>query len=160
MTEPYGYDDSTDDTDDDGSERYVQLKRSQIKALERDAKLTRTAQSELETARRELALAKAGLGDLSPARQKALLASIDGELTADAARTAAEELGFIAPVATPEADADGAAMDRLANASNGASGASADEDAVARLHRAAAEGGQAAVLAQIAADGHLVSPAG
>lgn len=158
MTEPYGYDeDSTDDGDDDGSERYVQLTRQQIRAMERDAKTSRQAQADLAEARREIALAKAGLGDLSPARQKALLASIDGDLTADAAKAAAVELGFLEAPAETQDGEEQTAMNRMSQASAGATDPNS-EDSIARLERTAREGGREALLAQIADDGHLVTP--
>lgn len=156
MTEPYGYDEDNGQDDDGQDDRHVRLTRDQIRTLERDAKQARKANEELAQMKRELALTRAGLGDLSPARQKALLANIDGDITADAARAAATELGFID---APPADDDAAALDRMSNASAGASD-SAAEDSVARLHRAAAEGGQAALLAQIQADGHSIVNAG
>lgn len=160
MTEPYGFDDDTADANDDGQdERYVRLTREQIRAMERDAKSARKAQEELTTARRELALARAGLGDLSPAKQKALLANIDGDITAEAARLAAEELGFVQPPAAAPESEDAAALDRMANASTGATDTSS-ESQVAELERAAREGGQAGLLAMIQKHGNLVTPAG
>ena len=158
MTEPYGYDETLeDDQDSDSGEQHVRLTRAQIRTLERDAKQARKANDELAQMRRELALTRAGLGDLSAARQKALLASIDGDLTADTARAAAEELGFIQPPPPPEPDKDQAAMERMSQASAGASDPGS-EDSIAKLERAAAQGKEA-LLAQIQADGHLVMPA-
>lgn len=154
MTEPNSYDDDTIDQDDDGSERYVQLTRQQIRAMERDAKQARKATEDLAQVRRELALTRAGLGDLTPAKQKALLANIDGDITVEAARAAAEELGFVQPVAdTSNDEAD--AMDRMAQASNGSSDPGS-EDAIARLDRADREGGLEGLKAQLRADGALL----
>lgn len=155
MTEPYDYDENTDDGNDDGSdERYVQLTRQQIRAMERDAKDSRKNAEKLAEVQRELALARAGLGDLTPAKQKALLANIDGDITADAARAAAEELGFVQPVAAAEND-DAAAMNRMAQAAAGATDPNS-EDSIARLERADREGGKEGLLAQMRADGSLV----
>lgn len=155
MTEPYDYDENTDDGNDDGSdERYVQLTRQQIRAMERDAKQARKAQEELAGMKRELALTRAGIGDLTERQQKALLATIDGDVTAETARAAAEELGFVQPVAAAEND-DAAAMNRMAQAAAGATDPNS-EDSVARLERADREGGKEALLAQMRADGSLV----
>jgi hypothetical protein len=160
MTEQYGYDENdTDDGNDDGSdERYVQLTRQQIRAMERDAKQARKAQEELAQVRQELALSKAGIGSLTERQQKALLASIDGDLTADSVRLAAEELGFVQPPAASPQDEEAAALNRMSQASAGAADPGS-EDSIAKLERAAREGGREALLAQLAADGHLIAPA-
>lgn len=162
MTEPNGFDDDTDfsdDGDDEGQQgRYIQLERKQIRALQRDAKQTRKAQDEAAALRRELAFAKAGV-ELTERQQKALSATIDGDLTAEAIRTAAEELGFVAaPAATSTTD-EAAALDRIATASPGTA-ESPDDDPIARLDRAAEEGGYDAVLAQIQRDGHNIVTSG
>lgn len=161
MTEPYGYDeDNTDDGNDDGqNERYVQLTRQQIRAMERDAKKARTLEETNTSLARELALTRAGLGDLTPAKQKALLANIDGDITADAARAAAVELGFVAAPVDSAQSEEAASFDRMSQASAGATDPGS-EDSVARLERVAREGGRDALLAQIQADGNLVLPAG
>lgn len=165
MTEPYGYDDDTDAGNDDGQqdERYVQLTRSQIRAMERDAKQARKFEQELGDMRRQLAFAKAG-GEFTERQQKALLATIDGDLTAEAIREAAAELGFVAQSqAAPEQDtvpaSEAAALNRLAAAAPGTAD-SPDEDPIARLYRAAEEGGHEGVLAEIQRAGHNVTPAG
>jgi hypothetical protein len=160
MTEPYDYDDdSTTDNDDDSSDRQVTLRRSQIRAMERDAKTARQAQQEAENLRRELAFARAGVGDLTERQQKALFASIDGDITAETVRQTAEELGFVKPAAASTDDAERRAMEQMSQASAGASDPGS-EDSVARLHRAAREGGREALLAQIQADGHVVASGG
>ena len=159
MTEPYEYDENEDAEDTD--ERYVQLTRQQIRAMERDAKQARKFEGELTEARRELALNKAGLGDLTPAKQRALLANIEGDITSETARAAAEELGFITVTPTDpgpsQAEVDG--HRRVASASADSTGTTADEDPISRLERTAREGGKDALLRQIEADGHLVTPA-
>jgi hypothetical protein len=158
MTEPYGYDENIDDdSDNDSDERFVRLDRSQIRAMEKDAKAARKAQQEAETLRRELAFVRAGVGDLTERQQKALFATIDGDITADAVRAAAEELGFTQPAAPTVQDDERQQMEQMARASAGATDPGS-EDSVARLQRVAREGGKEAVLAQIQADGHLVTP--
>lgn len=161
MTEPYQYDDSdTDDNSDNenSNERYVQLTRQQIRAMERDAKSARGLQDEVAQMKRELAFAKAGT-EFTERQQKALLATIDGDITADSLREAAVELGFVAaPVDSSQAE-EQAALTRMSQASAGASDPGS-EDAVARLERVAREGGKDALLAQIQADGHIVATSG
>lgn len=160
MTEPYGYDENdTDDGNDDGQqERYVQLTRQQIRALERDAKSNRKTSDENAALRRELAFAKAGV-DFSERQQKALLATIEGDLTPEAIREAATELGFAAPAPVdPAAQAEATALTRMAQPAPG-SADSPDEDPIARLYRAAEEGGQEAILAELQRAGHNVMPA-
>lgn len=159
MTDDLGYDDQTDDDNDDGQDqRYVRLTREQIRTLERDAKQARSSQEKLAALERKLALTEAGIGSLTERQQKALLATIDGDVTAESARQAAEELGFVQPApeaATPDAEAE--ALNRMSQASTGSSDPSS-EDPAARLERVAREGGMEALLAQIQADGHLVTP--
>lgn len=158
MTEPYGYDeDPQNDLDDnDSGEQRVNLTRAQIRTLERDAKQARKAQDELAQMRRELALSRAGVADLTERQQRALLASIDGDVTADSVREAAVDLGFVQPPPTAPAAEEQQAMERMSQASAGATDPGS-EDSIAKLHRAA-EGGQEALLAQLQADGHLVTP--
>ena len=159
MTEPYGYDEDPDDQDDnDSSEQHVRLTRAQIRTLERDAKTARKANDELTQTRRELALARAGVSDLTERQQRALLASIDGDVTADSVREAAVDLGFVQPPADAPAAAEQASMERMSQASAGATDPGS-EDSIARLERAAAQGPEA-FYAQIKADGGSVLSAG
>jgi hypothetical protein len=157
MTEP-DFDDNAD-TGDDNDERYVQLTRAQIRTMERDAKLTRQAQDEANTLRRDLALARSGIGELSERQQKALFATIDGEITAEVLREAAQDLGFVKPLPPSTEDTERAQLEGMSHASSGAADPGS-EDSIARLHRAAREGGKEALLAQIQADGHVIEAAG
>ena len=150
MTEP-DYDDTTDNDDTD-SESTVTLKRSQIRALERDAKAARKANEELAQMRREIALSKAGVGDLTERQQKALLGSIDGDITAETVLEAAQELGFVKPAEDSPQEAERRQMEQMSQASAGAADPGS-EDAIARLHRADAEGGKEAVLAELQRQG-------
>jgi len=157
MTEP-DYELDTQDDDDDNGSPYVQLKRDQIKSLQRDAKQARKSQQEADSLRRELAFARAGVGDLTERQQKALFATIDGDVTADAVREAAVDLGFMQPPPTSAQDAEQAEMQKMSQASAGASDPGS-EDSVARLHKAAAQG-RDALLAQLQADGVSLQSAG
>ena len=157
MTEPYGYDETTtDDQDDDSGEQFVRLPRKNIRTLERDAKTARKDRETAERLTRENTLLRTGLGDLSERQQRALFASIDGDFTAESARAAAEELGFVKAPEPAQPDPDQAALERMSSTGESAPGSA--EDPLARLQRAAAQG-QDALLAQIQADGNLVTPA-
>jgi len=91
----------------DDEQHTVTLNREQIRALERDAKLTREATARAETAERELAMMRAGL-DLSTPAAQFFAQHYSGELDADAVRAEAARLGLIvstdtpAPTPTPE----------------------------------------------------------
>lgn len=150
MTEPY--DDDTYDEQDDEQPRHVTLSRDQIRSLERDAKEARQLRSQIAEMQRAQVLSGLGV-DLTDRQSKALLATVEGDLTVEAARAAAEELGFIKPAPTSEAAAEAAALDRMSEASNGTSADPANDDPVARLHRAFEQGGPDAVKAQIEKDG-------
>lgn len=156
MTQPYDEYDDTDQYTDDDQGSTVTLSRQQIRAMERDAKQARQAQGEADQLRRELAFARAG-GNFTERQQKAVLATLDGDVTADSIRLAAEELGFLQ--AQPDPDGDNAAADRIAAASAGSS-SEAGEDAVARLHQADREGGKDAVLAELQRQGRTIVTAG
>lgn len=156
MTEPYGYDENdTDDGDDVGSEGgYGRVPRAKIRAWEKAEKEAKASGEKLAALERRLALTEAGVGSLPERQQKALLATIDGDITAESARAAAEELGFVQPAPSTSNDEE-QALNRMSQASAGATDPGS-EDSVARLERAAREGGKEALLAQIAADGSLV----
>lgn len=161
MTEPYGYDEDPDDvdTDDsDGGEKYVRLTRAQIRTMEKDAKSARKDRDEAQQLRRELAMARSGVGNLTERQQKALLATLDGEVTAESVRTAAEELGFVQPPPEAPAAQEQAAMERMSQASAGATDPGS-EDSIAKLERAAAQGPDA-FYAEIKAQGGTVLSAG
>lgn len=87
-------DETTDETDGPTAEDFAALRHSARLAPKLQTKLT-AAEEELVELRREVAFTRAGL-DLSPKQQAALLAAHDGELSADALRATAVELGFAA----------------------------------------------------------------
>jgi hypothetical protein len=154
MTEPNGYD---DDIDDDSNDGRVTLSRQQIRQMEKDAKEARKAREEADSLRRELAFTRAGVGDLTERQQKALFATIDGDITPDAVRTAAEELGFAKPAADTAESAEQQQMQDMAQASAGAQEPGSEDD-VARLLRADREGGRDAVLAELQRNGVAITP--
>jgi hypothetical protein len=87
---------SDEDLDETGDEEPGFLKELRRKAKERDQ-----FEAELSQTRQENAVLTAGLGELSDRQRKALLATHDGDLTAEGLRESAVELGF---VKAPEPD--------------------------------------------------------
>lgn len=79
---------------DDQNDSEITLKRSQIRAMERDAKLTREATERASAAERKLAIIEAGL-DMTNPTVAFFARHYDGELTADAVRQAASEAGIL-----------------------------------------------------------------
>lgn len=148
MTQPdYDFEDTDlDDQNDDGSR--VTLTRQQIRAMERDAKQARQATERATELERELAFARVG-AEFTERQQKALMASVEGDLTTDSIRAAAEELGFLAPSVKTD---DTAASERIANAASGSPSETTD-DPLARLYRADREGGKDGILAELRARG-------
>jgi hypothetical protein len=96
--------------------------------LEQDAKDGKRASREAEVAKqeaqqakRELALIKAGI-DLESGTGKLFAKAYDGEATPEAIKAAAQEFGLVPTSQTTEVQSDLSAIDRIANASAGASG--------------------------------------
>lgn len=87
--------------DDDGNE-IPEEESSVIKELRKKAERADQADAETKTLRTENALLKAGLGDLSDRQRKAILATHEGELTAEALKETATDLGFTSPTASTE----------------------------------------------------------
>lgn len=77
---------------------------SVIRELRRELKQAKADAAEVSTLRQEAAILRAGITDLTPAKQKALLAAHEGDLSAEALRQTATDLGFIAeaPQSEPE----------------------------------------------------------
>jgi hypothetical protein len=93
-----------DPTEVEESEHEVQPPaKNWRKELEDQAK---QARAEADEAKRELAFTRAGLTELSDKQVRALLATHEGEITADAIKATANELGFVkqAGTATEEVD--------------------------------------------------------
>lgn len=77
--------------------------RNWRKELEDRAKTAEDKAAELE---RRLAFTEAGLTDLSPKQVKALLSAHEGDISADAIKATADELGFAPPPKTAEEEVD------------------------------------------------------
>lgn len=151
MTAPDYDDEDLDDGQDDDTT--VNLDRKRIRSLERDAKQFRKANEELAQIKRENAFIKAGINPDTDPKLKYFMSGYDGEITAEAIRSAAETAGFLTPNTANLEQA--AAADRVAAASAG-TGTVAKDDPIERLRAADREGGKEAVLAQIRADGHNI----
>lgn len=112
--------DEPDDLDENES--------SVIRELRKRAKRVDEAESETATLRTENAILKAGLTDLSEARQKALLAAHSGDMTPEAIRETAVDLGFAEAPKPPDPQVpaeEQAAHQRAQEAANGAEPAEA-----------------------------------
>lgn len=136
-------DDAYDDDDSD-----VQPDESP-RGLRRAANKSKKLEAELAELRRELAFAKAGIPMDDP-KMKYFIKGYDGELDADAIKTAALEAGFLAsqqqapdPMQAHVAES----QNRVMSASAGAVYEDASEEAaLARLEVAMQEGGVEAML--------------
>ena len=102
--------------------------RQFVRDLEKQAKAGKIAKREADEARaeadhakRELALMKAGI-DMNSPTGKLFVKAYDGEISVDAIKAAATEYGLIATSQTPEIQNDLAGIDRISQASAGASG--------------------------------------
>lgn len=116
-----------DDEEDDEPQGGQQQRRenADLRQLRKDAKRAKQLENELAELRRERALEKAGLktaagNDLSERQIKALLATHEGEMTAEALRATAADLGFV-PLSAEEQQlaADLGAQERIAAAAAG-----------------------------------------
>lgn len=145
-----------DENDEQQQPRTINLSRDQLKTLERDAKQSRKAVEEAAELRRELAFARAGM-EFTETQRKALLSVVDGEVTSDAIKAAAADLGFGQASPPPDpAAGDIAALDRIGAAAAGSSSQPATEDAIALLQKADREGGRAGLLAELQRNGYTV----
>lgn len=97
IDEPYG-----DENEQPSQEGMVP--RSQIRQLEKKAKLAEEALARAEAAERRIALLDAGLGTLNPKQVDALLKVHDGDLTPDALKQTATDLGFGLPPTASSTD--------------------------------------------------------
>lgn len=92
--------------------------RDRIKELEGKVKAYEAERTQFEAERRELTFVKAGI-DPTDARVKYFVKGYDGELSADAIRSAAIEAGFLSPDAQPERVAEQQAWQRTNQAAAG-----------------------------------------
>jgi hypothetical protein len=145
-----------DDTDAPESSVIRELREKANKADAAEKKAT-----ELQT---ENALLRAGL-DLSDAKRKALLATHDGELTADALKATARDLGFIADTdATPPENEqpqipadEQQQLQRIQNATSTAPASEAQEESIqAKIAEFRANGDEAAARKWMREQGMLV----
>ena len=134
-------DNYTDDFEDDFEEAEVD---ASPRGLRRAANKSKKLENELNTIRRELAFAKAGINPDDP-RMKYFVKGYEGELSADAVRSAAMEAGFIQSQSSgpdPVLQETAAAQNRVMQASGGAiMEDSSEAAALARLENAMEEGG-------------------
>jgi hypothetical protein len=124
-----------------------------ITKLRKQSKQAEERAAQLE---RELAFTRAGLDHLTDKQVRALTAAHEGDITADALKSTADELGFLPKVSgesTPVTDgpdhsAEVSELASLANSPNGAEappGRLSQEDIDRKIAEAAAEGGPEAV---------------
>ena len=133
-----------DDLDDDDIETPQPQQRRQpteaeIRIWRKNAKKWEQAEPELTKLQREnLLLRTPGLADLSDKQMRALFATHDGELTPDALRETATDLGFVAPPPPEVPNEEVAAHDRMFKAAAGATPPPGDSDALDQAAIAAA----------------------
>lgn len=84
-----------DDLDPDAPEPEPQQDNAVIRELREQAKAGKAAQADADAARRELAFVKAGIDPDDP-QQGYFVRGYQGDITADAIKTAATEAGFLA----------------------------------------------------------------
>lgn len=121
--------DERNDDDDDGDgqqEQYAQLPVKDLRALRKAAKERDQQSAQMQSMQRELAFARAGL-DLDNPQLKYFVKAYDGELTAEAIRTAAEEAGFVQPKQSGVTEDERQAHQRMDGAGAGAPGTGAED---------------------------------
>jgi hypothetical protein len=98
----------TEDEEDQetGQDNVVQLKRSDIRAMEKKARRADDLQAQVDQLNRKFAFTEAGL-DMSNKGVSYFVKGYEGELTAEAIRTAAKEAGFITEKPPPTAQQTG-----------------------------------------------------
>ena len=123
--EDYGYDEELETTDETtepsrDSRQFVRKLEQRAKDGDRAKREADEAKAEALNAKRELALMKAGI-DLDSPQGKLFAKAYDGEISVEAVKASAAEYGLIATSQTPEVQNDLAGMDRISQASAGAS---------------------------------------
>lgn len=120
--------------------------RDRIKELEGKVKAYEAERTQFESERRELTFVKAGI-DPTDTRVKYFVKGYDGELSADAIRSAAIEAGFLSPDAQPERVAEQQAWQRTNQAAAG-SGTVEPPSIDDRIRNAKSEAELLAILAE------------
>ena len=134
-----------DDTDIDTNE-VTDIEDEGPKGLRRAASKSKKLEAELEQTKRENAFLKAGIAMDDP-RMKYFVKGYEGDLTADAVRTAALEAGFIQQGNNAQLAETAASQQRVISASAGSVMEDNTESAaMARLQSAMEEGGIEAML--------------
>lgn len=146
--------DENDDIDLDEPDSSV------IRDLRGKAKRVDAAEAETKALRTELAIAKAGLPDLSEARQKALLAAHEGDMTPEALRKTAVDLGFAPADTEPETPAvtapEQAALGAMQEATAAGEAVEAHPKTIEDGMREAAAKGEAALDAFLTSNGFTI----
>jgi len=108
-----------DDDEPDGQPQRRDPVRAELRRLQKRVKELEPFQGRATTAERQLAIAKAGV-KLDDPKAKYFLAGYDGELTTDAIKAAAVEVGLVdaAPAAPPEERQAAQRLDGLNSASS------------------------------------------
>lgn len=118
MPDPDSSTQTDQDDQDDGQPNIVTMPRGQIRQLERKAKSYDEALARATGLERELAFARAGLPD--DPKTAYFVKAYDGEMNAEAIRTAAQAAGFLeAPKASETPANERATHERMADAAAG-----------------------------------------
>jgi hypothetical protein len=165
VSETTEYEDYVNGMDEEVSQAETKPQRSDSEwaQLRREAKAAKTAAEEANAAKRELAFMRAGIDSTDP-KLSYFVKGYDGEIDADAIKSAAVEAGFLAsalantdPVSDPSVAANLDAASRIAAASTGATTPStAYQAAEASIVEAFTSGGQEALIAQMRSMGLIV----
>lgn len=112
---------STDNDSENDSKNWRRKLEADAKEGKRASREAEIAKQEAAQAKRELALMKAGI-DLESGTGKLFAKAYDGEATPEAIKAAAQEFGLVPTSQTTEVQNDLSAIDRISQASAGATG--------------------------------------
>lgn len=112
---------STDNESENDSKNWRRKLEADAKEGKRASREAEIAKQEATQAKRELALMKAGI-DLESGTGKLFAKAYDGEATPEAIKAAAQEFGLVPTSQTTEVQNDLSAIDRISQASAGATG--------------------------------------
>ena len=139
-----------DDEETDADEPKQNPVRARMKQLEKEAEELRKQVAEATQAKRELAFVKAGIDPADPAA-KYFVKGYDGELEADAIRTAAVEARLIAPPNNQPTVDEQAAWNRSQRVVAGAQNMAPAVDWADRLEKASSPNEVEQIMAEIRA---------